>query len=202
MTDKQYIIGLTGQTGAGKSTVAKILEKNGLFIINADSVAREVVQKGEPTLSELARSFGGDIINEDGTLNRKLLANRAFSSRENTDLLNSITHPAITERIRLKISQAFENGEKAVVIDAPQLFESGENELCDFVVTVTAPLEVRLNRIMNRDGVTEDEARFRINAQLSEEYYIKNSDIVIRNYPPHELNDETEKILTRLSQGA
>lgn len=198
MTEKRFIIGLTGQTGAGKSTVAKILEENGLFIINADSVAREVVEKGEPTLLKLANSFGDDILNSDGTLNRKLLASRAFSSRENTDLLNSITHPAITERIRLKISQAFENGEKAVVIDAPQLFESGENEMCDIIVTVAAPLEIRLHRIMNRDGVTEDEAALRINAQLSEEYYIKNSDIVIRNFPPYELKNETEKLLNLL----
>lgn len=198
MTEKRFIIGLTGQTGAGKSTVAKILEENGLFIINADSVAREVVEKGEPTLLKLANSFGDDILNSDGTLNRKLLASRAFSSRENTDLLNSITHPAITERIRLKISQAFENGEKAVVIDAPQLFESGENEMCDIIVTVAAPLEIRLHRIMNRDGVTEDEAALRINAQLSEEYYIKNSDIVIRNFPPYKLKDETEKLLNLL----
>lgn len=198
MTEKRFIIGLTGQTGAGKSTVAKILEENGLFIINADSVAREVVEKGEPTLLKLANSFGDDILNSDGTLNRKLLASRAFSSRENTDLLNSITHPAITERIRLKISQAFENGEKAVVIDAPQLFESGENEMCNIIVTVAAPLEIRLHRIMNRDGVTEDEAALRINAQLSEEYYIKNSDIVIRNFPPYELKNETEKLLNLL----
>lgn len=198
MTEKRFIIGLTGQTGAGKSTVAKILEENGLFIINADSVAREVVEKGEPTLLKLANSFGDDILNSDGTLNRKLLASRAFSSRENTDLLNSITHPAITERIRLKLSQAFENGEKAVVIDAPQLFESGENEMCDIIVTVAAPLEIRLHRIMNRDGVTEDEAALRINAQLSEEYYIKNSDIVIRNFPPYELKNETEKLLNLL----
>lgn len=198
MTEKRFIIGLTGQTGAGKSTVAKILEENGLFIINADSVAREVVEKGEPTLLKLANSFGDDILNSDGTLNRKLLASRAFSSRENTDLLNSITHPAITERIRLKIFQAFENGEKAVVIDAPQLFESGENEMCDIIVTVAAPLEIRLHRIMNRDGVTEDEAALRINAQLSEEYYIKNSDIVIRNFPPYELKNETEKLLNLL----
>lgn len=198
MTEKRFIIGLTGQTGAGKSTVAKILEENGLFIINADSVAREVVEKGEPTLTKLANSFGDDILNSDGILNRKLLASRAFSSRENTDLLNSITHPAITERIRLKISQAFENGEKAVVIDAPQLFESGENEMCDIIVTVAAPLEIRLHRIMNRDGVTEDEAHLRINAQLSEEYYINNSDIVIRNFPPYELKNETEKLLNLL----
>lgn len=198
MTEKRFIIGLTGQTGAGKSTVAKILEENGLFIINADSVAREVVEKGEPTLTKLANSFGDDILNSDGTLNRKLLASRAFSSRENTYLLNSITHPAITERIRLKISQAFENGEKAVIIDAPQLFESGENEMCDIIVTVAAPLEIRLHRIMNRDGVTEDEAELRINAQLSEEYYINNSDIVIRNFPPYELKNETEKLLNLL----
>lgn len=198
MTENIRIIGLTGQTGAGKSTVAKILEENGLFIINADSVAHEVVEKGEPTLAKLSDSFGEDIINPDGTLNRKLLAKRAFSSRENTDLLNSITHPAITERIRLKISKAFENGENAIVLDAPQLFESGENEMCDIVVTVTSPLTIRLNRIMSRDDVSEEEAMLRINAQHSEEYYIKNSDIVIRNFPPYELKNETEKLLNLL----
>lgn len=191
------IIGLTGQTGAGKSMVAEILKENGMFIINADIAAREVMRAGEPVLKELSKVFGKDILNEDGSLNRKLLASRAFSSPENTDKLNKITHPAITERVKNKISEAFKQGYETVVLDAPQLFESGEDKMCDKVVTVAAPIDVRLKRIMNRDNITEEEALLRINAQYPEEYYINKSDVVIRNYEPYDIGAEI-KILFNL----
>lgn len=189
------IIGLTGQTGAGKSTVAEILRENGMFIINADTVAREVMGAGEPVLKVLCEVFGEDILNGDGSLNRKLLAKRAFSSPENTDKLNKITHPAITERVKSKISEAFKAGYETVVLDAPQLFESGEDEMCDKVVTVIAPVDIRLKRIMNRDNITEEEAMLRINAQQPEEYYISKSDVVIRNYEPYDAKKELSSVL-------
>ena len=97
---KAIVVGLTGQTGAGKSTVAGYLEELGCGVINADAVAREAVKSGSECLKKLAGAFGEDVINEDGSCNRRLLAKRAFSSRENTELLNSLTHPWIISRTK------------------------------------------------------------------------------------------------------
>ena len=174
---KNRVIGLTGQTGAGKSTVAGMLESLGCRIINADAVAREATAKGSECLKRLAEYFGNDIIDSNGNCVRKLLAQRAFSSRENTEILNSITHPMIIGRISEYIGMCGED--ENVVIDAPQLFESGCDKLCDKVIAVTAPKDVRLQRIIMRDGISEQYALLRINAQHNEEYYTSRADFVI-----------------------
>lgn len=174
---KNRVIGLTGQTGAGKSTVAGMLESLGCRIINADAVAREATAKGSECLKRLAEYFGNDIIDSNGNCVRKLLAQRAFSSRENTEILNSITHPMIIGRISEYIEMCGED--ENVVIDAPQLFESGCDKLCDKVIAVTAPKDVRLQRIIMRDDISEQYALLRINAQHDEEYYTSRADFVI-----------------------
>ena len=167
---KNRVIGLTGQTGAGKSTVSAMAESYGCYIINADKVAREATAKNSECLKRLAEFFGNDIIDSNGECVRKLLAQRAFSSKENTDMLNSITHPMIIRRI---------SEYKTVIIDAPQLFESGCDKLCDKIIAVTAPRSVRLERIIMRDGISEKDALLRINAQHDEEYYTSQADFVI-----------------------
>ena len=101
--DKSLVIGLTGPIGSGKSVVASIFCDRGYVVIDADKFAKKVVEKGSSTLSELAKNFGDEIINPDGTLNRKMLAQKAFSSKESTSLLNSITHPAILTLVKKEI---------------------------------------------------------------------------------------------------
>ncbi len=175
---KTKFIGLTGQTGAGKSTVSEFAKKMGYKVIDADKVAREVMKSGSECVKRLAEVFGSDIIKDDGSLNRKLLAQRAFSSKENTTVLNSITHPAIIARVREYIDiYAKEND--VILFDAPQLFESGGDRICDSIIAVTAPVDVRLQRILFRDGISEKEALMRINAQFGEDFFRANCDHII-----------------------
>lgn len=195
------IIGLTGQTGAGKTSVGKFLSENGCEVIDTDKIAREITEKGSPVLSVLAEVFGDDILT-DGELDRKLLASRAFSSRENTEKLNAVTHPEITKRVILRIEDAFKKGKKAAVIDAAALFESGEDKLCTFTAAVICPEEIRLRRIMKRDGITKEQAEVRIKAQHDEKYYIQKADMIIRNYPPFDLYEQGERIISRIESEA
>lgn len=178
---KAIVIGLTGQTGAGKTTVAEGLRHFGYQVIKADEIARLVTEQGSPVLQELAAVFGADILKEDGSLDRALLAERAFASPEETKLLNGVTHPEIIRLINKKINGAFFDGYEGVILDASQLFESGLNERCTLVVSVVAPEDVRLKRIMERDGISEEKARQRMSAQLPEEFFRTHSNYVIEN---------------------
>ncbi|MBO4382807.1 MAG: dephospho-CoA kinase [Clostridia bacterium] len=178
---RAIIIGLTGQTGAGKTTVAEGLRHFGYQVIKADDIARLVTEKGSPVLEELAAVFGSDILTEDGKLDRALLAERAFAGPEETQLLNAVTHPEILRLINKKINGAFFDGYEGVVLDASQLFESGLNEKCTLVVSVVAPEEVRLQRIMERDGISREKALQRMGAQLPEEFFRTHSDYVLEN---------------------
>lgn len=184
------IYGLTGQTGAGKSTVAKLLKEKGYLVIDGDVIARKVVEKGSSVLDELCREFGNDILHSDGTLNRSALAKKAFSSEENRQKLNRITHPAITQSTVKEIRENFTSWHKGVIVDAAAIYDSNIMRYCTKIIVVTAPEDVRLRRIMKRDNIDLQSAVLRINAQKDEQYYKQRADIVIRNYPPHILSDE------------
>ena len=180
------VYGLTGKTGAGKSTVAEKLEKMGFCVIDGDKIARSITEKGKPAISMLANEFGCDIIEDDGSLNRKLLASRAFKDRESTAKLNAITHPIIKAEFEKELRKAESEGFSFAVIDAAALLESSCKDLCEKIIVVTAPEEIRLSRILLRDGITKEQALIRINAQFPDEYYNEKADILIRNYPPYE----------------
>ena len=182
------VIGVTGQTGAGKGTVCKMLEKYGLYHIDADKVAHSVYKKGSDVLSALSEAFGEDILNPDGTANRSKIAEKAFSSAENTEKLNSIVHPTVTQKIKAIIKEQSSLGTKGVLLDAIALFESGENRLCDFTFAVIAPEKIR-------DGTKKEAALRRIRAQKDESFYKTHADIIIKNYPPYNLDDEVKKVL-------
>ncbi|MCI5947516.1 MAG: dephospho-CoA kinase [Oscillospiraceae bacterium] len=186
------LIGLTGKTGAGKSTVSKMLEGFGAFIIDGDKVAREVLNLSPDLELKLKAAFGSDIY-ENGVLLRKELAKRAFSSHENTELLNSIFHPVINKRLFELSNEAFKTHSVAVV-DAAAVIESGFYKSCDCLITVYAPESIRLERIMRRDSLTKEEAMRRINAQKDDEFYFSKSDIIINNFPPHDLSSQLENV--------
>lgn len=171
-------LGLTGPTGAGKSTVACLLEQNGIPLVDADAIARTVTEKGSPVLSALADTFGKDILFPDGSLDRRALAAVAFSSKENTEKLNAVTHPAILARIRRALADA--TGD-AVVLDAPLLFETGLDALCDHTVAIVADEAVRLARITARDGISEEAAKKRIAVQPDTAFYAARADILLYN---------------------
>ena len=192
------IIGLTGLTGAGKSTVAQKLMAYGCYHIDADKVARKVINNNENVKNKLKERFGADVINADGTTNRPLLASRAFADEQSTLDLNAITHPAVIEEIKSIIKDMEEVGYRGIIIDAIALFESGLNALCDFNVTVVAPKEIRLERIMKRDNITEEKALERINAQKDESFFTSKADFVLWNYPPYDINVEIKPITLQI----
>ncbi|MCD7872467.1 MAG: dephospho-CoA kinase [Clostridiales bacterium] len=171
--NKPFVIGLTGQSGAGKSYIADKLKRQGFNIVDADYYSKKITENNSCVFPELQREFGKNIV-KDGKLQRQLLADRAFASPESTAKLNKIMHPAI-----LKL--CIEAAEFPCVLDAPQLFESGATGLCSKTVAVIAPEELRLKRIMKRDGITKEQAKQRINAQHSEEFFKENSDFIIIN---------------------
>ncbi len=175
------VIGLTGPTGAGKSTVSDTWRQCGAVILDADAAAREVTAVGSPTLRQLAQAFGEDIVAPDGSLIRAALAERAFATHENTALLNSITHPAIVTVLRQRLELAAADGHHTVVIDAPLLYEAGADALCQHIVAVTAPPDVRLARICQRDGITKQAAQQRMQAQPTEDFYCRDGVMVIHN---------------------
>ncbi len=184
------IYGLTGQTGAGKSTVAEMLREKGYLVFDGDIAAREIVEKGSPVLEELKNSFGEDIVDENGELIRSELAKKAFASEEKRQLLNKITHPAVTKRSIDFIKANFTDRHKGVVIDAAAIFDSDIKRYCSKMIVVTAPQKERLKRILERDGISEEAALLRINAQPSEQYYNERANILVRNYGEHSLSDE------------
>ena len=173
----KVIIGLTGQSGAGKSTVSHLFERDGFFVINADRVSREVTTRTD-VLKILENNFGKSIILDDGTLNRRKLAGIVFSDKEKLQLLNSIMFPIVTKEIENKIK---ETDCVYFLLDAPQLFESGANKMCDRIVSVIAPKEMLIERAMERDEISYEEAEKRLNSQYPEQFFIDNSDFVINN---------------------
>lgn len=158
------LIGLTGGIGSGKSTVAKRLVELGATEIDADVLAREVVAPGTEGLAEVAERFGEDLIDEDGSLNRALLAKRAFSAEENRKALEAILHPRIQKLSRERIAAA----SGVVVYTIPLLVETNSKLPFDKIVTVSAPESVRVDRLVASRGMTPEEARARIAAQASD----------------------------------
>lgn len=174
------IYGLTGQTGAGKTTVAQLLMKKGWQVIDCDKVARQVVEKGSPVLPQLAEAFGEDVILPDGSLDRKALAKKAFATEQGRQTLNAITHPAITRQVSRQIIQQ-KDKYPVFVIDAALLSKSEMYYYCAKTIVVVADEKVRLQRITQRDSITPEQATQRINAQPDEQYYKSIADIVIEN---------------------
>ncbi|HEY5648673.1 MAG TPA: dephospho-CoA kinase [Nitrospiria bacterium] len=161
------LVGLTGGTGCGKSLVAGQLKKLGAFIIDADTIAREVVRPGKPALRRIAREFGKSVLKSDGTLNRDKLGGIIFSNPGKRKRLNDIIHPFIfreEERQRREIRR--KKPDAVVVFDAALLIETGTHELMDRVILVTADRKTQVARIMKRDGLSRKEALERIRSQL------------------------------------
>ncbi len=194
MNREAVVTGLTGQTGAGKTTVCNSFEKKGFAVINADIIARKAVRKGEPCLDEIVKHFGREILLENGELDRKKLGGIVFSDKDKLELLDSIVYPFIMDYISEEITEAIESGRRFILLDAPTLFESGADSLCDVIVSVTADSKLRLMRIIERDGMTREQALDRMASQHDEAFFRKNSEYIIENNGSiQELSEAAEK---------
>lgn len=173
------ILGLTGGIGSGKSTVANILKSRGFIHIDADAVCREVTED-KLTLLSLAAEFGNEILDKDCRLDRKKLADIVFSDSEKLKKLNSIVQTAALNMCLGKI-RACKSKNLKVVFDVPLMFEAGWNIYCDKVITVCADTDVRIKRVMDRDGCSESDVLSRMSHQLTDEERKTKSDIIVEN---------------------
>lgn len=171
-------LGITGGSGCGKTTVSDIIRNEGIDVIDTDIAARLVVEPGKPALNEIKKHFGQEYITENGMLDRKKMGALVFSVPEKRLLLNKITHKYISEYIEEYINNY--SGD-IIGIDGAVLIESGIGARCDYILSVLAEKEERIKRITERDGITGEEAKKRIEAQKNDEFYIENSDYIVYN---------------------
>lgn len=174
------VIGLTGGIATGKSAVSAMLRALGAKVIDADAVAREVVEPGEPALQEIAARFPG-VVGADGRLDRQELGRRIFADPREREALNAIVHPRIQERVREKIDALARAGEQLVVYDVPLLFENRLEQWMGGVIVVTAPREAQVARLAQRNGLSRADAEARIDAQMPLEEKVRRATWVIDN---------------------
>ena len=189
------IIGLTGSIASGKSTVAKMMTALGLPIVDADIVARDVVEPGTETLALIVKSFGDDILLEDGTLNRSKLGDIIFHEPAKRKVLNDIMHPAIRQEMLRQRDAYLEAGQKHVVMDIPLLFESKLQHFVERILVVSVSEEVQLRRLMERNQLSKEDALARMHSQLPMSVKEKSAHAVIYN---NENLQQTEEQLLKI----
>ena len=174
------LIGLTGGIGSGKSTVSNIFMQHGIPVVDADKIAREVVEPGEEAWLKIVKYFGEDILLPNQSIDREKLGNMIFHHKEKREVLNKITHPIIISRMMNKAKE-IEINNKYVILDIPLLFESKREELFDIIIVVYTSRTIQLERLMNRDHIGEKEALSRLATQMSLDDKKEKADIVIYN---------------------
>ena len=187
MENKPYIIGLTGGIACGKSTVAEYLEKQGVFVIDADAISHEVTAPGGEALAPIAEAFGQGVFLPDGQLNRRALGELVFSDAGLRRTLEGIIHPLVQRRIVQAIREAGQKGEKAAVLNVPLLFETGMDALCDECWVVSLDRETQIKRLMARDALSASEAEKRIESQMPQDDKLRRANVVIKTGRPIEL---------------
>ena len=178
MSAQQFVVGITGGIGSGKSAVTDYLETEGITVVDADKVARVVVEPGTSGLAAIAEHFGHDILLPDGTLDRAALREVVFDNPDERKVLEGITHPRIREEIARQLSEA---GSPYVVLASPLLLESGQSSFADYVVVVDVPESVQLSRTMTRDNNSEQLVKSIMAVQLDRETRLARSDTSISN---------------------
>ncbi len=194
------VVGLTGNIGCGKSSLSELLMSKNIDVIDADIISREIMYDKE-LLEIIFYEFGTEIKNNDGTLNRKKLGNIVFNDDDMLMKLNSITHPAIKRKINDRIIDVSNQGKNIAVIDAALLIEGKFLDLVDKLVVITCNEEVQLNRVVNRDNMTKEEALKRINSQMKQNEKIKYADYIIDNSKDmNNLKDEFDKLFIYIKE--
>lgn len=175
------VIGLTGQSGSGKSFLSERFRERGIPAIDADRVSHQVTGENPDCLSSLRKAFGDEIFDPDGSLNRKTLGAVVFSDPAQLKLLNKTVFPFITREIERQIAAAESSGEGLLLLDAPTLYEAGADRFCCCVAAVCAPFDLRLERIMQRDGLSREAALLRLSAQNDDAFYRERVDFILYN---------------------
>ncbi len=188
------VIGLTGGIASGKSTVSNMIRKQGLRVVDADIIAREVVEIGQPAYKKIIETFDG-ILDEDKSINRQKLGSIIFADEKKRQQLNSIVHPAVREEMLKQVESEKQKNALAVVLDIPLLFESKLTHIVDKTILVYVDEHIQLERLMGRNGYTEHEARMRIESQMPLKEKLKLADYVINNNGTLE---ETERQLRNI----
>ena len=174
-------LGITGRSGCGKSTVTAVFAAKGVPLADADQISREILLPGSPLLPRLAQRFGADILHPDGSLDRRLLADRAFATPEGKAALDGMTHPEILGRIRAAKQQAAQEGHRLFVLDGAVIVGTAAQQECDRLCVVTAPFATSVARIVARDGISPEMAARRLNAQTPEQTLTQNADYILCN---------------------
>lgn len=175
------IVGLTGGIASGKSTVSNMLKAMEITVIDADVESRLAVESGESAYKQIIAAFGREILKPDGAIDRAKLGSIIFHDEQKRQLLNKIVHPEVRRRMNRKKEAALAKGEKMVVLDIPLLFESKLTSMVDKTILVYADLDIQLNRLMERNNLTRDEAEARIHSQMPLSEKIHLADAVINN---------------------
>lgn len=178
------ILGLTGGIASGKSTVADCFVECGAVLVSADSLAREVVNPGSPTLAKLVDLFGMEILTAGGSLDRALMAEKVFADPAERKKLEAVTHPAIAHLAECRLAELRKAPHDLVVYEAPLLFEAGAEGRVDQILVVVVDPAVQLQRLTEREGLSESEARQRISAQWPQAEKVRRADFVIDNSGP------------------
>lgn len=176
-----YIVGLTGGIASGKSQAAGFLETLGAHCVDADAISHALTGENGRLLPDLRREFGDEIFLEDGRLNRRLLGDMVFSDPEQRKKLDALMHPAVQKAMLDEVEQADQNGEKLIFLNVPLLFETGMDVLCSETWLVSVSPEKQLERLMQRDSLTEEQARARIASQMSLEEKSELATVIIDN---------------------
>lgn len=212
MNDKIKVLGLTGGIGTGKSTAAEYLKEMGFAHIDADQIGRDITADGSPMLPVLDNIFGPsgefgkegfDILNKDGSLDRKALASLVFTDMDRKLKLDEVMFKAIIAEVDRQIELLAEKKPEGIMIDAPLLFEAGLDSRCDMVILIVADIDIRIHRVCQRDDATEQEVRNRINSQMSDEEKKSRSHIIIDNSGTLEdLEMQLEKFFAEFSKNS
>lgn len=192
------VFGITGGSGSGKSSASERFRENGIYVIDADKTAREVVRQGEPCLEELVKELGSEILNDDGGLNRRKTGDIVFSDKKKLDILNRITHKYIQKALEAQLNKIDTD---IAAVDGAVIIGSPVEKMCSFLVSVMADKEIRLARIMARDNISREAALKRIESQPSDEFYIANSRYLLyNNISKENLNIEVDKLAKTIKE--
>ncbi len=182
MMQNKFVLGLTGSIGSGKSYASTFFEKKGCAVLDADKIAKSLYEKGSKLLEEVASTFGRDVLQADGSLNKERLSEIVFSDKEKLASLNNLLKVELKKKMDKLIDDiSFEDAKPFIVLEAPVLFEYGFEKYVDYILLITADEDLIIKRVMERNQVSEEEVRARLNSQISQEEKKKRSDMCIDN---------------------